>query len=47
MSINIVPIYNLDVNQQIQIEDKYYNIARITVPLSYNGTMSIQANILE
>ena len=44
MSIKLIPVYNLDVNQQIEIKDNIFNISRITIPLNYNGTMSLEAN---
>lgn len=49
ITISCLPKYYLDVNQIIYIEDKNsniqgnYEISRISLPLSYNGTMSIQA----
>ena len=46
ISMSIIPVYTLDANQQIQVENKFYNIARITIPLNYKGMMSIEANIL-
>ena len=44
MNLNVMPIYNLDANQQIEIKDNIFNISRITIPLSYNGTMSLEVN---
>lgn len=50
ITINSIPKYYLDVNQLIYIENKQsgiigdYVIKSISIPLSYNGTMTIQAN---
>ena len=49
ISINAIPLYHLEPNTRIFIEDKNsgingeYLINKITIPLSYNGTMSISA----
>lgn len=49
VSITSVPIYYLDVNTRIYINDKQrgidgeYIISKISFPLSYNGTMNITA----
>lgn len=49
VSITAVPLYHLEPNTRIFIEDKNsgingeYLISKITIPLSYNGTMSISA----
>ena len=49
ISITAVPLYHLEPNTRIFIEDKNsgingeYLISKITIPLSYNGTMSISA----
>lgn len=49
VSINAIPLYHLEPNTRIFIEDKNsgingeYLINKITIPLSYNGTMSISA----
>ena len=54
INISLIPIYNLEPNSLIHIHneenniDGKYQISRITLPLNYNGTMSIQATkILE
>lgn len=49
VSITAVPVYYLEPNNRIYIEDKKsgvegeYLVNKITMPLSYNGTMSISA----
>lgn len=49
LSITSVPIYYLDVNTKIQIADNErgingdYIVSKLTIPLAYNGTMSITA----
>ena len=49
-SITSIPVYYLDVNTRVYIEDRDTNlqgdyiISKITVPLTYNGTMSITAS---
>ncbi len=48
-TINTIPIYYLEPNTRIQIIDQktnldgYYTISKMTIPLTYNGTMSITA----
>ena len=48
-TINTVPIYYLEPNSRIHIVDKnsnlegYYNISKFSIPLKYNGIMSITA----
>ena len=48
-TINTVPIYYLEPNARIQVIDEatklngYYIISKISMPLTYNGTMSITA----
>lgn len=52
-SITTVPIYYLEPNTKIHIVDQetkidgYYNISKLSIPLSYNGTMSITATKAE
>ena len=49
ITINAIPIYYLDPNSRIYVDDKdsgingYYNVSKITLPLTYNGTMSLTA----
>lgn len=49
VSISAVPIYHLEPNTRIYIYDKdvgidgHYVVSKITLPLTYNGTMSITA----
>lgn len=50
VSLSIIPIYYLEPNTKILIKDDCnldingeYNIAKFTIPLSHNGTMSITA----
>lgn len=49
-TITTVPLYHLGVNSKIRIVDEKsnisgeYAISKITVPLTYNGTMSLSAN---
>ena len=47
MSTTTLPLYWLDVGQQISFKDifneqKYFEMKRITIPLTYNGTMSME-----
>ena len=48
-TINTVPIYYLEPNSRIHVLDEkskidgYYNISKLSIPLTYNGTMSITA----
>ena len=48
-TINIIPIYYLEPNTKISIYDKdtkidgEYVVSKITIPLTYNGTMSLTA----
>ena len=51
VSLNSIPIYSLQVNNHIDIKDDEnisingnYSVSRITIPLTYNGLMSIQAS---
>lgn len=50
ISITAIPIYYLEPNTRIFVQDKETNIEgeyiinRLTIPLNYNGTMSIAAN---
>lgn len=50
VTISCVPIYYLDVNNRIQVSNTEsgiegeYIINKMTIPLTYNGTMSITAN---
>lgn len=46
LSISNIPLYWLDVNQQVFM-DKYYEIKRITIPLAYNGKMTMELIPLE
>lgn len=49
VNINAIPIYNLEPNTKIYIEDERnhivgdYIVNRLTIPLAYNGTMQISA----
>ena len=49
VTINAVPVYYLEPNSRVYIDDKesgingYYNVSKITLPLTYNGTMSLTA----
>ena len=50
VSLNTIPIYSLQPNTRISIKDDEnldvngeYTVSRITIPLTYNGMMSIQA----
>lgn len=49
VTINAIPIYYLEPNSRIYVDDKdsgingYYNVSKITLPLTYNGTMSLTA----
>ena len=49
ITINAIPIYRLEPNRLINIMDEKsgingeYVISKITIPLTYNGTMSITA----
>ena len=48
-TINTVPIYYLEPNSRIHVLDEktkidgYYNVSKLSIPLTYNGTMSITA----
>ena len=48
-TINTIPIYYLEPNVRIHILDEatkldgYYNVSKLSIPLAYNGTMSITA----
>ena len=48
-TINTIPIYYLEPNVRIHIVDEstnldgYYNVSKLSIPLTYNGTMSITA----
>ena len=48
-TITTIPIYHLEPNVRIQIIDEetkldgYYTISKLSIPLTYNGTMSITA----
>ena len=50
VSITSIPIYHLEPNTRIYIEDKDsgivgdYILNKITIPLTYNGTMSLSTN---
>ena len=50
VSLNSIPIYHLDANTRIEIHDKdsgidgEYLISKLTMPLTFNGTMSITAS---
>jgi hypothetical protein len=50
ISLTSIPIYRLEPNTLIYIKDETndingeYAINRMTIPLTYNGTMSITAN---
>lgn len=50
VNITCVPIYRLDVNTRITVKDMEtnisgeYNINKISIPLTYNGTMTIGAD---
>jgi len=50
ISLTSIPIYYLEPNTLIYIKDEpndingEYSINRMTIPLAYNGTMSITAN---
>lgn len=49
VTLNAIPIYHLEPNTRIYIHDDkthiegYYVVSKITLPLTYNGTMSITA----
>ena len=49
ITINAIPVYRLEPNRLINIIDEKskingeYIISKITIPLTYNGTMSITA----
>lgn len=49
ITINVIPIYHLEPNTRIYVHDEkthiegYYVVSKITLPLAYNGTMSITA----
>jgi hypothetical protein len=48
-NISIIPVYHLEPNGKIYIQDKdsgingEYVISKITLPLAYNGTMTLTA----
>lgn len=48
-TINTIPIYYLEPNVRVHIIDEktnldgYYNVSKLSIPLTYNGTMSITA----
>jgi hypothetical protein len=48
-TINTIPIYYLEPNNRIHLVDKdaglegYYNISKLSIPLNYDGIMSITA----
>jgi hypothetical protein len=48
-TINTIPIYYLEPNHKIYVVDHktkingYYNITKLSIPMTYNGTMSITA----
>jgi hypothetical protein len=48
-TITTIPIYYLEPNAKIHLVDRdsnldgYYNISKLSIPLTYNGTMSITA----
>lgn len=48
-TINTIPVYYLEPNSRIHIVDErtkldgYYNVSKLSIPLTYNGTMSITA----
>lgn len=48
-TINTIPIYYLEPNSKIHLIDEetnldgYYNVSKLSIPLTYNGTMSITA----
>jgi hypothetical protein len=50
ITITSIPVYNLKPNTRIYVYDKNtsidgeYIVNKITIPLNYNGTMSITAN---
>ena len=50
INISSIPIYHLEPNTKIKIQDKIsevsgeYILSRITIPLTYNGIMSITGN---
>lgn len=49
VSVNSIPLYNLEPNSKIKIDDEEHNIHgdyivdKLTIPLAYNGIMSITA----
>ena len=49
VSMNIIPIYYLEPNTKVYIRDDNskingeYSITRLTIPLTYNGMMSVSA----
>jgi hypothetical protein len=49
ISITAIPVYNLEPNKKIYVEDNEsgingeYFATKITIPLTYNGTMNITA----
>ena len=49
VTINAVPLYHLEPNTRIYVKDEKSNVdgeyimTKLTIPLTYNGTMSITA----
>jgi hypothetical protein len=43
LNFSALPIYTLQPNELIQINNSIYRVNSISIPLSYNGTMSVQA----
>lgn len=43
-TFSCIPIYTLQPNTRIKYKDDNYIVSKITIPLSYNGTMSITAS---
>ena len=49
VNINAIPVYSLQPNTRISVSDQNsgiegeYLVSRLTIPLTYNGTMSITA----
>ena len=46
LNLTSIPIYDLKPNHLIKFEDEYYNVDKLTIPLNYNGTMTITATKL-
>lgn len=44
VSITSIPVFHLEPNTRVKIEGDKYLITRLTMPLTYNGTMSITAS---